>query len=79
MTKATELLKAVVILALGIAMVVAPSIGDESAADATTIPRTLAWAWSQPLGVVFVVVGIIGLYALTVARGSRPSTTPSLP
>jgi hypothetical protein len=77
MSRPLELLKAAVILALGVAMVAAPSIYDEDALDYSTIPRLLAWAWSRPLGVLFTVVGLVGVYALTVAARRTPATAPA--
>jgi hypothetical protein len=74
MAKPVELLKAAVILALGVAMVVAPSVYDEGAEDYWTVPRLLAWAWSRPLGILFTVVGLIGVYALAVAGRRAPAT-----
>jgi hypothetical protein len=67
----TEVLKAVVILALGIGMLVAPGIGDDGGEDQKPIPAMLAWAWSRPLGLVFTAVGIVGLYALLVVARRR--------
>ena len=71
----TEVLKAVVILALGIAMLAAPGVGDDGGEDRKPILAMLAWAWSRPLGLVFTAVGIVGLYALLVAARRRPAPT----
>jgi hypothetical protein len=71
MSRPVELLKAAVILVLGVAMVLAPSLYDEDAADYWTFPRLLAWAWSRPLGILFTVVGLIGVYAVGVAAGRK--------
>jgi hypothetical protein len=78
-SRPVELLKAAVILALGLAMVIAPSIYDENAMDYWTVPRVLVWAWSRPLGILFTIVGLIGVYALTIATrrttGAEPATS----
>ncbi|HEV7808021.1 MAG TPA: PepSY-associated TM helix domain-containing protein [Solirubrobacteraceae bacterium] len=63
-----EAYKAVVVAVLGLAMVLAPHIGDANE-DLTTIPKLLAWAWSTPLGVVFVAAGSIGMYAMYMTSG----------
>jgi hypothetical protein len=72
MSRPIELLKAAVILVLGVAMVVAPSVYDEDAADYWTFPRLLAWAWSRPLGILFTVIGLIGVYAVGIAAARKP-------
>jgi hypothetical protein len=73
MSRPVELLKAAVILVLGIAMVAAPSIGDEGSEDYWTWPHLVVWAWSRPLGLLFTAVGLIGVYALTVAARKAPA------
>jgi hypothetical protein len=74
MSRTMELAKAVVILALGLAMLAAPGIGDEGAEDLWPVPKLAAWAWSRPLGVVFTAVGLVGLYALTAATTRRTAS-----
>jgi uncharacterized iron-regulated membrane protein len=66
-----EAYKAVVVAVLGLAMVLAPHVGDANE-GLTTIPKLLAWAWSTPLGVVFVVAGSIGMYAMYMTSGKAP-------
>jgi uncharacterized iron-regulated membrane protein len=63
-----EAYKAVVVAVLGLAMVLAPHVGDANE-DLTTIPKLLAWAWSTPLGVVFLAAGLIGMYAMYTTTG----------
>jgi uncharacterized iron-regulated membrane protein len=63
-----EAYKAIVIAVLGLAMLVAPHVGDASE-DLTTIPKLLAWAWSMPLGVVFLAAGLTGMYAMYMTSG----------
>jgi uncharacterized iron-regulated membrane protein/uncharacterized integral membrane protein len=74
-----EVYKAIVIAVLGLAMLLAPDIGDAND-DLTTIAKLLAWAWSTPLGVVFLTAGLIGMYAMYMTSGKvdhddRPATT----
>jgi len=63
-----EAYKAIVIATLGLAMLLAPHIGDTDE-QLDTIPMLLAWAWSRPLGVVFLVCGLIGMYAMYTTNG----------
>jgi uncharacterized iron-regulated membrane protein len=63
-----EAYKAIVIAVLGLAMLLAPRIGDADE-DLTTIPQLLAWAWSVPLGLVFLAAGLIGMYAMYMTGG----------
>ena len=65
-----EAYKAVIAATLGLFMLVAPGIGnpDEEWGVNTTL-TLLAWAWSRPLGVVFLAVGLIGMYAMYMTSG----------
>jgi hypothetical protein len=63
-----EAYKAIVIAVLGLAMLLAPHIGDANE-ELTTIPKLLAWAWSTPLGAVFLAAGLIGMYAMYMTSG----------
>jgi uncharacterized iron-regulated membrane protein len=63
-----EAYKAIVIAVLGLAMLLSPHIGDADE-ELTTIPQLLAWAWSTPLGVVFLAAGLIGMYAMYMTSG----------
>jgi hypothetical protein len=63
-----EAYKAVVLATFGLAMLLAPHIADTDE-ELSTIPRLLAWAWSRPLGLVFLVAGLIGLYAMYMTSG----------
>jgi uncharacterized iron-regulated membrane protein len=63
-----EAYKAIAIAVLGLAMLLSPHIGDANE-DLTTIPKLLAWAWSTPLGVVFLAAGLVGMYAMYMTSG----------
>jgi uncharacterized iron-regulated membrane protein/uncharacterized integral membrane protein len=63
-----EAYKAIVVAVVGLAMLLAPHIGDANE-DLTTLPKLLAWAWSTPLGVVFLAAGLIGMYAMYMTSG----------
>lgn len=63
-----ETYKAVVVGVLGFAMLVAPHIADDTQ-DPGTIAGLLAWAWSRPLGVVFLTAGLIGMYTMYMTSG----------
>lgn len=69
-----EACKAALITVAGIAMIAGPHIGDD---DTTlgALGRLIAWAWSVPLGVVFLGVGLIGLRAMFTAGGRPTSAT----
>ncbi len=67
-----EAYKAAGVAVLGLAMVLGPGIGDGDETLAT-IPRLLAWAWSVPLGAVFLACGAVGLYAMFKIQG-KPRT-----
>jgi uncharacterized iron-regulated membrane protein len=58
------------IAVLGLSMLVAPGLGkpDEEWGVNTTL-TLLAWAWSRPLGVVFLAAGLIGMYAMYMTSG----------
>ena len=72
-----EAYKAAGIAVLGLAMLVAPALGnpDKEWGVDTTL-TLLAWAWSRPLGVVFLAAGLIGMYAMYMTSGKpdRDST-----
>ena len=72
-----ELAKAAIILVLGLAMIVAPSIGDDDAESYWTMPRLLAWAWSRPLGVLFTAVGVVGIYVFARVARRAPGLVPT--
>jgi uncharacterized integral membrane protein len=59
-------------------MLLAPHIGDANE-DLTTIPKLLAWAWSRPLGVVFLAAGLIGMYAMYMTSGKAGRDDPAVP
>jgi hypothetical protein len=63
-----EAYKTVVLATFGLAMLLAPLIADTDE-ELSTIPRQLAWAWSGPLGLVFLVPGLIGMYAMYMTSG----------
>lgn len=65
-----EAYKAALVATLGLFMLVAPGLGnpDEESGVNTTL-TLLAWAWSQPLGAAFLVVGLIGMYAMYMTSG----------
>jgi hypothetical protein len=65
-----EAYKATGIAVLGLSMLVAPGLGkpDEEWGVNTTL-TLLAWAWSRPLGVVFLAAGLIGMYAMYMTSG----------
>lgn len=63
-----EAYKAVVVAVLGLAMLLAPHIGD-GAEEPGAFAGLLAWAWSTPLGVVFLAAGLIGMYAMYMTSG----------
>jgi len=67
-----EAIKAALIAVAGLAMILGPHIGDDDA-SLGALGRTIAWAWSVPLGVVFLAAGLIGLKAIFSSTG-RPST-----
>jgi uncharacterized iron-regulated membrane protein len=73
-----EAYKAVVVAVLGLAMVLAPHVGDANE-DLTTIPKLLAWAWSTPLGVVFLAAGLIGMYAMYTTSGKPGRDDEAVP
>jgi len=73
-----EAYKAVVIATVGFAMLVAPHIGDADA-ELSTIPRLLAWAWSRPLGLVFLIAGLIGMYAMYMTSGKVEDDDRAIP
>lgn len=62
-----DAIKATVLGVLGSAMLAAPGLG-EGREELATIPRLLTWAWSRPLGLVLLVVGLVGLAALVSSR-----------
>jgi uncharacterized iron-regulated membrane protein len=66
-----EAVKAALIAVAGLAMLAGPHIGDD---DETlgALGKTVAWAWSVPVGVVFLAVGLIGLTAIFASTG-RPT------
>ena len=68
-----EAVKAALIAVAGLAMIAGPNIadGDESLG---ALGSTLEWAWSVPLGVVFLAAGLIGLKAIFSTTG-RPTRT----
>jgi uncharacterized iron-regulated membrane protein len=63
-----EACKAIVVGVLGLTMLLAPHIGD-GAEQPGAIAGLLAWAWSRPLGVVFLAAGLIGMYAMYMTSG----------
>ena len=65
-----EASKATAVATLGLFMLVAPGLGnpDEKAGVNTTL-TLLAWAWSRPLGAVFLAAGLIGMYAMYMTSG----------
>lgn len=65
-----EASKATAFATLGLFMLVAPGLGnpDEKAGVNTTL-TLLAWAWSRPLGAVFLAAGLIGMYAMYMTSG----------
>jgi uncharacterized iron-regulated membrane protein len=74
-----EAYKAVLIAVLGLAMLLAPHIGDE-AQKPGVIAGLLAWAWSTPLGIVFLAAGLIGMYAMYMTSGKTdPNNKATVP
>jgi uncharacterized iron-regulated membrane protein len=68
-----EMYKAAGVTTLALFMLVAPGIGkplEEFGVAGTW--NLLAWAWSRPLGIVFLVCGLIGMYAMYMT-GGRPA------
>lgn len=61
----------------GLAMILGPQIGD---GDTTlgALGRTVAWAWSVPVGVLFLAAGLIGLKAIFSTTG-RPTNRTRQP
>jgi uncharacterized iron-regulated membrane protein len=73
-----EAYKAILVAVLGLAMLLAPHIGDADD-GLTTIPKLLAWAWSTPLGVVFLAAGLIGMYAMYMTSGKADGNDRAVP
>ncbi len=65
-----EAYKATGVAVLGLAMLAAPGLGkpDEEWGVDTTL-TLLAWAWSRPLGGVFLACGLVGMYAMYTTSG----------
>lgn len=73
-----EAYKAVGVATLGLFMLVAPGVGNpDEEAGVNTMLTLLAWAWSRPLGVVFLAAGLVGMYAMYMTSGKpdRDKTT----
>lgn len=67
-----EMYKAAAVTAVGVFMLAAPGIGTfEPGPGGASTANLLAWAWSWPLGIVFVACGLIGMYAMYMTSG-RP-------
>jgi uncharacterized iron-regulated membrane protein len=73
-----EAYKAIVIALLGVAMLIAPHIGDADE-ELSTIPRLLAWAWSRPLGAAFLAAGLVGMYAMYMTSGKVDRNDAAIP
>ncbi|MGH2943424.1 MAG: PepSY-associated TM helix domain-containing protein [Solirubrobacteraceae bacterium] len=65
-----EMYKAAGVATIGLFMVAAPGLGtpQEEWGVAGTM-NLLAWAWTRPLGVVFLACGAIGMYAMLMTSG----------
>lgn len=73
-----EAYKAVGVTTIGMFMLVAPGLGNpDEESGVNTMLTILAWAWSRPLGIVFLAAGLIGIYAMYVTDGKaeRDDTT----
>ena len=72
--------KACGIAAVGLAMLAAPGLGkpDEEFGVNTTL-TLLAWAWSRPLGVVFLAAGLVGMYAMYMNAGKPDRDAGAVP
>lgn len=60
------LARAAAIAALGVAMILTPALGEGRELGA--LPRAMTWAWSRPLGLAFMVLGLIGVAAMVGRR-----------
>ena len=75
-----EAWKASGIAALGLAMLVAPGLGKPGEEFGVNTTLTLlAWAWSRPLGLVFLVSGLVGMYAMYVTAGRSDPDAGAVP
>lgn len=57
------LAKGLLLIGLAVAMLAVPGLGEGEGVELSTVPRALAWAWSQPTALLVLVVGAAGVVA----------------